>query len=203
MTMRMVTRIFVFVALLGLAVAPGTVAQDATPPVGEGLPACANGSRANAAEGEDDPKLPEWQSLAMTNARTGEEFAIRDFLGCAVYVETMATWCVNCLMQMGHVAEALPSLDPDRHVVIAISVETDLPAEDLARYADNSNLDWIFSVASPEVLKAIVDEFGRDAIVPPSTPHVIVNPDGTASDLLTGLKGPDEIVELMNEASGT
>jgi thiol-disulfide isomerase/thioredoxin len=201
--MRMVTRIFVFVALLGLAVAPGTVAQDATPPVGEGLPACANGSRANAAEGEDDPKLPEWQSLAMTNARTGEEFAIRDFLGCAVYVETMATWCVNCLMQMGHVAEALPSLDPDRHVVIAISVETDLPAEDLARYADNSNLDWIFSVASPEVLKAIVDEFGRDAIVPPSTPHVIVNPDGTASDLLTGLKGPDEIVELMNEASGT
>jgi len=139
----------------------------------------------------------------MTNARTGEEFAVSDFLGCAVYVETMATWCINCLMQMGHVAEALPSLDPDRHVVIAISVETDLAAEDLARYADNSNLDWIFSVASPEVLKAIVDEFGRDAIVPPSTPHVIVNPDGTASDLLTGLKGPDEIVELMNEASGT
>ena len=28
----------------------------------------------------------------MTNARTGEEFAIGDFLGCAVYVETMATW---------------------------------------------------------------------------------------------------------------
>jgi thiol-disulfide isomerase/thioredoxin len=201
--MRMVTRIFVFLALLGLAVAPGTVAQDATPPVGEELPACANGSRANAAEAEDDPELPEWQSLAMTNARTGEEFAVSDFLGCAVYVETMATWCINCLMQMGHVAEALPNLDADRHVVIAISVETDLPAEDLARYADNSNLDWIFSVASPEVLKAIVDEFGRDAIVPPSTPHVIVNPDGTASDLLTGLKGPDEIVELMNEASGT
>jgi len=32
---------------------------------------------------------------------------------------------------------------------------------------------------------------------------VIVAPDGTAGDLLTGLKGPDEIVELMNEASGT
>ncbi len=203
MTMRMVTRIFVFVALLGLAVAPGTVAQDATPPVGEGLPACVNGSRANAAEAEDAPELPEWQTLTMTNARTGEEFAVSDFLGCAVYVETMATWCLNCLMQMGNVAEALPNLDPDRHVVIAISVETDLPAEDLAQYADNSNLDWIFSVASPEVLKAIVDEFGRDAIVPPSTPHVIVNPDGIASDLLTGLKGPDEIVELMNEASGT
>lgn len=203
MTMRMVTRIFVFVALLGLAVAPGTVAQDATPPVGEGLPACVNGSRANAAEAEDAPELPEWQTLTMTNARTGEEFAVSDFLGCAVYVETMATWCINCLMQMGNVAEALPNLDPDRHVVIAISVETDLPAEDLARYADNSNLDWIFSVASPEVLKAIVDEFGRDAIVPPSTPHVIVNPDGTAGDLLTGLKGPDEIVELMNEASDT
>jgi len=104
---------------------------------------------------------------------------------------------------MGHVAEALPQLDPERHVVIAISVETDLANEDLARYADNSNLDWIFSVASPDMLRAIVDEFGRDSIVPPSTPHVIVNADGTAGDLLTGLKGPDEIVELMNEASGT
>ena len=56
MTMRTVSRIFVFVALLGLAVAPGTVAQEATPPVGEGLPACANGARAHAAEGEDDPE---------------------------------------------------------------------------------------------------------------------------------------------------
>lgn len=203
MTMRMVTRIFAFVALLGLAVAPGTVAQDATPPVGEGLPACASGSWADAVEAEDDPELPEWQTLTMTNGRTGEEFAISDFLGCAVYVETMATWCLNCLMQMGNVAEALPHLDPDRHVVIAISVETDLAPEDLARYADNSNLDWIFSVASPEVLRAIVDDFGRDAIVPPSTPHVIIDPDGTAGDLLTGLKGPDEIVELINEASGT
>lgn len=197
MTMWMVTRIFVLMALLSLAASPGGAAQNATPPEGDELPVCADGAR------DDNPELPDWQTLTMTNARTGEEFAVSDFLGCAVYVETMATWCINCLMQMGHVAEALPSLDPDRHVVIAISVETDLAAEDLARYADNSNLDWIFSVASPEVLKAIVDEFGRDAIVPPSTPHVIVNPDGTASDLLTGLKGPDEIVELMNEASGT
>jgi len=195
--MWMVTRIFVLMALLSLAASPGGAAQNATPPEGDELPVCADGAQ------DDNPELPDWQTLSMTNARTGEEFAVSDFLGCAVYVETMATWCINCLMQMGHVAEALPSLDPDRHVVIAISVETDLPAEDLARYADNSNLDWIFSVASPEVLKAIVDEFGRDAIVPPSTPHVIVNPDGTASDLLTGLKGPDEIVELMNEASGT
>ena len=197
MTLWMVTRIFVLIALLSLAASPGRAAQNATPPEGDELPVCADGAQ------DDNPELPDWQTLTMTNARTGEEFAVSDFLGCAVYVETMATWCLNCLMQMGNVAEALPNLDPDRHVVIAISVETDLPAKDLAKYADNSNLDWIFSVASPEVLKAIVDEFGRDAIVPPSTPHVIVNPDGTASDLLTGLKGPDEIVELMNEASGT
>ncbi len=201
MAMWMATRIFVFMALLSLAASPGAVAQTATPPTSDGLPACANGARAD--DVEDDPELPEWQTVTMTNARTGEEFAISDFLGCAVYVETMATWCINCLMQMGNIAEALPDLDPDRHVVIAISVEIELAAEDLAAYADNSNLDWIFSVASPEVLRAIVDEFGRDAIVPPSTPHVIVNPDGSAGDLLTGLRAPEEIVELMNEASGT
>jgi hypothetical protein len=190
-------------ALLVLAVAPAAVARDATPTAGAGVPACALGSHAEINDDVVHPELALWQTLSMTDARTGETFAVSDFLGCAVYVETMATWCFNCLMQMGNIVEAMPLLDPDRHVVIAISVETDLAAEDLARYADNSDLDWIFSVASTDLLKAIVDEFGRSAIVPPATPHVIINPDGSAGELLTGLRGPEEIVDLMNDASGS
>lgn len=201
MMTRMIERLLVVLALLALTGSQTAIAQDATPPAGDPLPACATGSGTGG--GTDAPELDEWQTLPLTNARTGEDFAIADFLGCAVFVEPMATWCINCLMQMGKIAEALPDLDPERHVVIAISVETDLAEEDLVRYADKSSLDWIFTVASPEMLKAIVDAFGRSAIVPPSTPHVIVEPDGTAGDLLTGLIEPDAIVDLMNDASGT
>ena len=194
------TRIFVFMALLGLTVSPGAMAQSATPPSEDVRPACAVTSQDGTPEvGETGTGLAEWQTLTMTNVQTGQEFAVSDFLGCTVYVETMATWCINCMMQMTNVAAALPNLDPDRHVVMAISIETQLAPEDLAKYAENSGFDWIFSVASPELLKAIVDAFGRDAVVPSITPHVIVYPDGTAGELRTGGSSPEDIVDMMNE----
>ncbi|MEJ7837893.1 MAG: hypothetical protein WKF81_03710 [Thermomicrobiales bacterium] len=73
-----------------------------------------------------------------------------DFLGCTVFFETMATWCSNCLAQLNTVAEAVPQLDPDRHIVIAISVETELSAEDLANYADTNEFGWLFTVADAD-----------------------------------------------------
>lgn len=171
MMMWMMTRLLGCIVLLGLSPAPAAMAQSATPPPEDGRPACAVAPQdgtpgVQGAESE----LAEWQTLTMTDVRTGQEFAVSDFLGCTVYVETMATWCINCMMQMVNVAAALPNLDPERHVVMAISIETQLAPEDLAKYAENSDFDWIFSVASPELLKAIVDAFGRDAVVPSITP---------------------------------
>jgi thiol-disulfide isomerase/thioredoxin len=198
--MWMATRIFVFIALLSLTVSPGAMAQSATPPTEDGRPTCAVAPQDGTpgVQGTES-ELAAWQTLTMTDVRTGQDFAVSGFLGCTVYVETMATWCINCMMQMGNVAAALPDLDPERHVVISISIETELAPKDLAKYADKSGFDWIFSVASPELLKAIVDAFGRDAVVPSITPHVIVYPDGTAGDLQTGGSSPEEIIDMMNE----
>lgn len=213
MMMWMMTRLLGCIVLLGLSPAPAAMAQSATPPPEDGRPTCAvapqvgtPGVQGAVAPQDGTPgvqgaesELAEWQTLTMTDVRTGQEFAVSDFLGCTVYVETMATWCINCMMQMVNVAAALPNLDPERHVVMAISIETQLAPEDLAKYAENSDFDWIFSVASPELLKAIVDAFGRDAVVPSITPHVIVYPDGTAGDLQTGGSSPEDIVDMMNE----
>jgi len=204
MMMWMMTRLLGCIVLLGLSPAPAAMAQSATPPPEDGRPACAVAPQdgtpgVQGAESE----LAEWQTLTMTDVRTGQEFAVSDFLGCTVYVETMATWCINCMMQMVNVAAALPNLDPERHVVMAISIETQLAPEDLAKYAENSDFDWIFSVASPELLKAIVDAFGRDAVVPSITPHVIVYPDGTAGDLQTGGSSPEDIIDMMNETGAS
>lgn len=195
----------VLAVLLGLTLSP-SAAQESTPDVESSGPACASGlsESSGAAPSDDndgDDDLAEWQTLEMIDARTGETFRVSDFLGCTVLVETMATWCINCLMQLGYLSEALPELDPDSFVAIAISVETDLSAEDLAAYADNSEFDWLFSVASPEMLRAIVDAFGREAIVPPSTPHVIVQPDGTPGELQTGFRTPEELIDDLTEAS--
>ena len=201
-------RLFVLVAMLVMALAStsATTAQEATPPAGEqDRPACAatlDSTPTADTDDDADTDLADWQTMTLTDARTGDEFAVADFVGCTVYVETMATWCSTCRAQLEHVATAAEELDPDRFVFIAISVETEISDEDLARYADDASFDWLFSVARPDALKEIVDEFGRESIVPPSTPHLIVNPDGSYGALRTGGTPPEEIVELMTDASG-
>lgn len=203
-----VKRLVVAVALGGLIVALVATSrasfQEATPTeTGATLPGCAAGTGAG---GTPSPvsgvELADWQTITLTDARTGDQFSIGDFVGCTVYVETMATWCGECRQQLGYVAEAVKELDREKQVFISISVETEISAKDLAGYADDAGFDWIFTVGSPEMLKAIVDEFGRGAIVPPSTPHVIVRADGSFGELQTGYSKPDEIIQMMNDASG-
>lgn len=137
-----------------------------------------------------------WRDLPLTDAKTGETFSLADFAGQTVYVEPMATWCANCRQQLGNVREAKAQLG-DKTTFIALSVETTLAADDLARYADEQGFDFTFAVMTPEVLRALVAEFGQSITSPPSTPHFIISPDGTTSELMTGLSTPDEIVAAV------
>ncbi len=193
----------VVLAFLVMLLAPSTATAEHATPSAQEQPACAAAVKGGTPAAEPRSELADWQTTTLVDARTGDEFTVGDFVGCTVYVETMATWCSTCREQLEHVASAAEELDPDKFVFIAISVETEISGDDLARYADDAAFDWLFSVASVDDLKSLVDEFGRESIVPPSTPHLIVNPDGTYDDLRTGVSKPDEIVRLMKDASGT
>ena len=200
---RSLVQVFILALALVSTSASAVTAQEATPPAAEtDRPACATTpGAAGTPTAKSASNLAEWLTTTLTDARTGDEFTVDDFLGCTVFVDMMATWCPSCRQQMEYVAAAAKELDPDRFVFLSISVETELANKDLARYADDASFDWRFSVATPDALKAIVDEFGREAIVPPSVPHVIVEPDGTYGDLHTGYSKPDEIVGLMKAAA--
>ncbi len=140
---------------------------------------------------------PEWLALPLTNARTGETFTLADFSGKTLFVETMATWCSNCRRQLQNVSAAKGQLGDDV-VFVALSVETNVSDAELARYADNEGFDWLFAVATPELLQILADEYGRTIVNPPSTPHFIVRPDGSTTDLVTGIDSPETLVnDLM------
>lgn len=208
---RSLAHVFALAVLIVSISASTATAQEATPPAAvTDRPACAMTSETvgtPTAQSTPTPQTPsalaDWQTVALTDAHTGDEFTVGDFVGCTVFVGTMATWCPSCGTQLDYVATAAEELDPDQFVFITISVETEISADDLARYADDATFDWRFSVATPDALRAIVDEFGRESILPPSVPHVIVNPDGTYGELRTGYSKPDEIVTLMKDASRT
>jgi len=145
------------------------------------------------------PELLPWQTIALTNARTGEPFTLADFAGKTVFVETMATWCTNCRQQLGNVKSAAARADGEQAVFIAISVETDLSAETLAQYADNNGFDWTFAVATPAMVQALAETFGQTIANPPATPHFLILPDGSHSDLVTGYESGDQILANLGQ----
>lgn len=143
--------------------------------------------------------LPLWQTLPVTDVATGESFTLGDFQGKTVFVEPMATWCSNCRTQQGNVIQAKTQVGDDV-VFIGLSLETTLPDEDLARYAKGNGFDWTYAVMSEELLSALADEFSRSITSAPSTPHFIIRPDGSFTELSTGIDSPAELIAKIQEA---
>lgn len=147
--------------------------------------------------------LAAWQTLPLINARTGESFTLADFQGKTIYVEPMATWCSNCRKQLTIVAETQAQINNPDVVFIGLSVETDLAASDLAAYADEAGFDWLFAVSTPEMLRELTAVFGRSITNPPVTPHFIIRPDGTTTELSTGIEASEILISALQVAGAS
>jgi len=146
---------------------------------------------------------PGWQALALADARTGATFTLADLRGKTVYVEPMATWCTNCRQQMGVIRDQLLSrLDPERTVLVGLSVETDLPREKQAQYVDAQGFSWKFAVVTPDLLRELSGTFGQTITNPTAVPHFVVRRDGTASGLSTGFHTADRLLEELAATGG-
>ena len=158
-----------------------------------------------AEEMDDDMAMsdaPAWMTIPVTDVRSGETFTLADFAGKTVFVEPMATWCTNCRRQLGNVADAKAQLGDSEDVVfVSLSVETNIGDGDLANYTQETGFDWAFAVATPEMLVSLVETFGQSITNPPSTPHFIIRPDGSTTDLTTGYEGPEEILQNLEAES--
>lgn len=145
-------------------------------------------------------ELAAWQQITLTDV-DGVEFTLGDFMGKPVFVENFATWCPNCQEQLGKTNDAAEALGDDA-VFIALSVETDLDASDVAEYAaDNGFTSIRFAVMTPEFLAAISDAYGNSSINPPSTPHFIIDSHGEAGELSTGFEDADAIEAALQTAA--
>ncbi|GIK55441.1 MAG: TlpA family protein disulfide reductase [Chloroflexi bacterium] len=152
----------------------------------------------------DDAMMPKpaWQTIVLTDVRTGQAFTLADFAGKTVFVETMATWCSNCRRLLSNVATARSQMAGEDVVFIALSVETNISDAALADYTEQTGFDWTFAVASPEMLQELAAAFGQSITNPPSTPHFVIRPNGSYTDLATGIKSPDAIISELQETGG-
>lgn len=147
-------------------------------------------------------ELPTWATTPLTNAATGATFTLADFAGWTVYVEPMATWCTNCRAQQRDVRTVREQLGEGDYVYVSLSVEPNDTTPSLAEYAVRENFPWIFAIAPPDMVSALVDQFGRTITNPPSTPHFIISPTGAISQLSTGHHTVEQLVAQLTTAAG-
>ena len=144
---------------------------------------------------------PAWQQIALTDARTGEQFTLADYAGKTVFVEPFATWCGNCRRQLGNVQAAHTALGDDV-VFLALSVEPNIANETLVQYADKAGFGYAFAAMPQDMLQELAALYGQTIANPPATPHFIIRPDGSTTDLVTGIEGSNALVEQIQAAAG-
>lgn len=165
------------------------------------LTACGSEANGDAATADGDVASANgWMDIRLTDV-DGESFTISELAGTPVFVENFATWCSNCLRQLGDTQDAAARAG-DNAAFLALSVETDLDPGDVAAYAEENGFDDIrFAVMTPEMLAAVEEAFGPSALNPPATPKVLIDATGTPGELVTGFESPDEIVAQVDRAA--
>jgi hypothetical protein len=171
------------VALVASACTSGAPAAPGAPVTGDAPPA------GDAA----------WRNADLTDVRTGETFTIDDLDGRLVAIEPMAIWCSNCRIQQREAVAALAALGSADLVYVGLDVDPNEPAEALAAYSEEQGFDWTFVVATKDVARSLAAEFGDQVLSPPSTPLILVGPDGAVIELHFGIRPAAELEALFRQ----
>lgn len=140
-----------------------------------------------------------WRTTPLIDVRTGETFTIDGLAGKLVAIEPMAIWCSNCRIQQREAAAALAAVASDDLVYLGLDVDPNEQAADLAAYSEDEGFDWPYAVASVEVARSLAAEFGDQVLSPPSTPLILVGPDGAVIEQHFGIRQAAELQTLLRQ----
>jgi hypothetical protein len=115
--------------------------------------------------------------VELLDVSTGTAFSLGALAADGpVLLETMAIWCVNCRAQQREVVAAHELVEFES---VSLDVDPNERSEDLARYAAEMGFDWRFAVATADLAAVLRDRFGAAILNPPSTPMILLFPDGS------------------------
>jgi thiol-disulfide isomerase/thioredoxin len=156
-----------------------------------------SGATTTAGSGDATMGDETWRTAALRDVATGEEFRIADLEGKVVAIETMAIWCTTCRQQQVQAQAALDTVDSADVVYVSLDVDPNERAEDLAGYAAREGFGWTFAVSPVEVSRSLAATFGDQVLSPPSTPVIVLGPDGQLVEKHIGIKSADDLVALF------
>ena len=144
---------------------------------------------------QPESSFPAWYSTPLTDVNTGKVFTVEENLGKVILVETLATWCSNCYKQQTEVVR-FHDLLGERDDFISLGIDID-PNEDivlLTGYVSKNGFDWLYVVASGEMIDEISLLYGPQFLNPPSTPMLLIDRKGNAHPLNFGIKSAEELI---------
>jgi thiol-disulfide isomerase/thioredoxin len=97
-----------------------------------------------------------------------------------VLLEMMAIWCTNCRAQQHEVVAAHGLVGFES---VSLDIDPNERPGDLADYSAVMGFDWRFAMANQTLASALRDRFGPAVLNPPSTPMVLLFPDGSVRAL--------------------
>jgi len=97
-----------------------------------------------------------------------------------VLLEMMAIWCTNCRAQQHEVVAAHDLVEFHS---VSLDVDPNERPGDLAAYSADMGFAWRFAMANQTLAAALRDRFGSAVLNPPSTPMVLLFPDGSVRAL--------------------
>lgn len=141
---------------------------------------------------------PTWFGATFINVNTNQQFRISDYKGKVILVETLAMWCSNCKKQQEQVKELHELLGTDSDLVsIGLDIDPNEVADDLKNYVTSNGFDWIYAIASVDVINEISDLYGAQFLNPPSTPMLVIDRKGEVHPLPFGIKSADDLMKFI------
>ncbi len=138
----------------------------------------------------------DWRTITITDVNTNTPYTINDFKGKPILIESFAVWCPKCTALQREVKK----LHETNKEVVSISLDTD-PNEDadfVKSHAQKNGFDWRYSISPKEMTLSLIDEFGTGVVNAPSTPVIIICPDGTTNYLSRGSKKVADLQEAID-----
>lgn len=140
-----------------------------------------------------------WADATLTNALTGETFAISDYRGQIVLLEAMAVWCPVCAEQQAEIERA-HALAPGEFVSISVDVDNTETAEKLSSYVAGKGFDWAFATDAGGFGSSLERQFGFQVLSVPSAPIILIDREGNARLLPGGVKNADALVAYVRSS---
>jgi hypothetical protein len=139
-----------------------------------------------SSDAASEPPQDALLAVLLTDVRSGETFTLGELAADGpILLEPMAVWCSNCRAQQHEVKRA----HEGGADFTSVSLDVDLSEmpEALAAYADREGFNWRFAMADADLFRLLQERFGTSATVPPATPLIVIEPDGTVRPLEFGV----------------